>query len=260
MNTKITLILLIAILASLGFAQEPFKQFRTPIKSPCSQPSDSTIDEVYLWEPDAEDHSELILPCVFSNGDTCRLLLSVGVENKTTKIEIFRNSKLIQEFHHDSIAFVSSNFTSRTAIVADFNNDHLSDIKIYGAYLGADTYGGGLRIIYLLQDTTGHFTELSFFDKIGLDERDLDGDSIFVCVTTTFNHLANGHSYWTYNLYKFKHDNLIDVSRKHNYPIFVQELFKENHKVARDIPDAFKRSYIQLKPPEFLRDKGIIYK
>jgi len=133
----------------------------------------------------------------------------------------------------------------------------LLDVKILGAYEAADTYGGGWRVIYLLQDSTGHFTKISFFDKQALPERNIDGDSIFVAVTASFQHFE--HSYWVYNLYKFAKDGLVDVSEKHGYPIFVQELYKENHKLAHNKPLEVRRKFILAEPPEYEKDRGIIY-
>ncbi len=180
-------------------------------------------------------------------------------ETEYTKIKIFRNSLLIQLFDNETIEYYYTHFAAEPATVTDFKNDSRIDFKIVGSIWGADTYGGGFREIYFLQDSREHFTKISsFFTKQPLTEGDVDNDSIFTIVSCTFDQI-NGHSYWIYNLFKFTKDDLVDVNKKHGYPIFIQELFRENHKLANDIPASLRRQFMLSKPLEYLRDRGEIY-
>jgi hypothetical protein len=108
-----------------------------------------------------------------------------------------------------------------------------------------------------LQDSSGHFTKLSFFSKDNQEERLIDSTFTSV-VTTGLNHIS-GHNYYAYYLYKFDGINLVDVNQKYGYPFFIQVLFRENHTPAKNIPKSVVREYLRKQPPEFVKDRGVVY-
>ena len=255
MNRTVLVLMLAFLLFGISAAQEePFKKYPALPALDCGGWSDSTFNRAQSWED--SDTIEAVLPCVFPDHDTCRIIAFAGVPWKTTRIQVFRNKLMVQEFHSDSVAFVSTHFALEPIVVADFNGDNLPDIRILGGIWG-NSWAGGYRIIYLLQDSSHYFTEISYYGKEKHAERVVDNSRVAV-VTTGLNSVA-GHSYFTYYLYKFSGTDLIDVSKKYGYPIFIQLLYRENHQPARNIPDSIIRRYLRSKPPEYMKDRGVIY-
>jgi hypothetical protein len=252
---RITSILVILI-STICSAQEPFLKFSSPKFLNCGDWSDSAIAQ--NSEPRNHETTIAMLFCVYKNRDTLSIAISQGHAARSVKFDIYRNSRLIQSFDNDPIDYNLAHWATEPIAVTDFNNDGLIDFRIDGVIFGADTYGGGTREFYFLQNKQGLFTKLSFFTKLDVTERDIDNDSVFAVVPCQFER-TNGHSYWIYGLYKFTSDDLVDIADAHNYPVFVQELFRPNHVPAKDIPSSIRLQFHKPKPPEFVRDLGKTY-
>jgi hypothetical protein len=121
-------------------------------------------------------------------------------------------------------------------IVADFNNDSLKDLKLNISYM-SNGIGMCSRVIYLLQTREGIFKKISFDDNLeygNRPERDFGKNGKFEIVTMTLN-TYNNHNYWTFDIFEFMNDGLINVDEKFGYPIMIQFLKKPNYRVTDEI-------------------------
>ncbi|MBF6640424.1 hypothetical protein IVB69_02915 [Flavobacterium sp. J49] len=137
-----------------------------------------------------------------------------------------------------------------TIRVADFNGDGLKDLKIIAPYMGNGTASMNVKVIYLFQQVNQGFIKISFDDKQYENrvERDLNGDGNYEIITMQLIGYEN-HSYWNFNLFNFISGKLVNVNTKHNYPILVQFLEKENYKITGKISRKKMKSFA-LKLPE----------
>ncbi|WP_416438335.1 hypothetical protein [Phnomibacter sp. MR] len=164
-------------------------------------------------------------------------------------ISIYRNSKQLQTF------FEPLGFKPFEPVrLADFNGDHLTDIKLILPYMGNGTAALNVRVVYLLQQKDGSFTKVSFFDKMAKNrpERDLNGDGNYEIITMTLMGYQN-HSYWLFNLFNFKNIDLISVNNQHNYPILIQFLYRDNYKITNKMTQQKMKEYAHKKPEEYDR-------
>jgi hypothetical protein len=67
-----------------------------------------------------------------------------------------------------------------------------------------------------------------FEDRVDL-ERDFDNDGKFEIQSVQLMFQSN-HSYWRFQIFKIENTDLVDVSDKFGYPIFIQFLKKRNYK------------------------------
>ena len=72
---------------------------------------------------------------------------------------------------------------------------------------------------------------MDFFEN---KERDLNGDGIFEIIGQSYLSYKN-HAYWVFDLYNYKNGQLVNVSRKFNYPVLVQYLYNENYQITNNI-------------------------
>lgn len=137
--------------------------------------------------------------------------------------------------------------------IADFNGDGMKDVKIVSYYMGSGLASMNVRVFYFFQKQNKEFTKISFDDKMDSNrlERDINGDGNFEIVTQTLKEYSS-HSYWVFNVYNFKNDNLVCVNSKMNYPIMIQFLYHENFKISKKI------SRLQMKRYQFETPDGIL--
>jgi hypothetical protein len=105
--------------------------------------------------------------------------------------------------------------------------------------------------LYLLNIHENLFKAVSFMDFYSNPGRqygfDSSGNYEIVCQSLAE---YKGHNYWLFDLYDFHDDRLVNVSKKHEYPIAVPYLFKETFKPTNKIPK--KELYrLSAKLPEF---------
>ena len=168
-------------------------------------------------------------------------------------IRIFNNKKEIQKFK-ESYGFGGDLNKPQSLIIEDLNGDGLNDIKILIPYYGCGGLNYYPRVIYLIQNKNGTFKKISFvdfmFDFVNRPERDFDGNGKYKIITQTFVNYKN-HNYWSFNIYEFNGDSLVNISNKYNYPIMIQILFRENYKITDKLsPDKMKEFEFKL-PKEY---------
>lgn len=190
----------------------------------------------------------------FKNGESLTIQLNSFKEHwfENSVIKISKNNiesqRFIENMGFNPIALDSVR-------IADFNGDGLSDLKIISSYMGNGTASMNVKVIYLFQQTNETFKKVSFDDKQSnnRNERDFDGDGNFEIITMKLSSYQN-HSYWNFNLFNLVKGKLISVNNKHNYPILVQFLEKENFKITDKISRQKMKSFA-LNLPEGYDDK-----
>ena len=199
-------------------------------------------------------HFTLTIPGFYDNMDTLTIqLTSFQVNWDSSFVRIFRNKKQIQKmFEPMHFADINVYEALRTA---DVDGDKLNDVKMVIPYMGNGLAAMNQRVIYLFQKTDGHFTKVSFLDKMDSNrpERNLDGDNQFEIITMTLNGYED-HNYWTFNIYNYLNGRLINQNEKFGYPIMIQYLFKENYKVTDKIPSDQMKTFGEKEPSEYRVD------
>jgi len=168
-------------------------------------------------------------------------------------IRIFKNKKEIQKFK-ESYGFGGDLNKPQSLIVEDINSDGLKDIKILIPYYGCGGYNYYPRVIYLIQQKDGCFKKFSFrdymFDFINRPEIDFDGDGKYKVITQTFVNYKN-HNYWSFNIYEFNGDCLVNVNKKYDYTILVQLLFQDNYEVTDKMTREQMKQFARKLPVEY---------
>jgi len=170
-------------------------------------------------------------------------------------ISLFRNGKQIQ--HVFEPMEINKYVDFPPVRVADINGDNMPDCKLQISYMGNGIAALNTRIIYLFQHSNHTFTKISYLDMIdgpyesdARPERDFNGDGNYEIITRSLTEY-NEHSYWVYNLYNFKHNTLVSVNNKYNYPIMIQFLNRENFEVTRKISRQRMKDFAEKRPEEF---------
>ncbi|HEY9164671.1 MAG TPA: hypothetical protein VIS48_00770 [Candidatus Kryptonia bacterium] len=247
------------LLCESGFAQYPFEKYKAPPERNVPKWVDSTSesdDEKFV------ESTSLSLNTVFPGSDKCDIRVEPPEENVSddddiSKISIFRNDRLVQTFVDSSAPRMY--FSWGITALADYNGDGLTDIRIVVPYM---TNGLGLDEwdIYLIQNRDGHFTKIAFHNLYSAErpERDMDNDGHFVVIGMELEEYKE-HNYFVYNLYKFSGDSLLSVSDRFGYPLMYRFLKKTNYKVAKDVPDWIRSTFLLSKPKEYTVDEGTRY-
>lgn len=138
--------------------------------------------------------------------------------------------------------------------IADLNNDKLQDVKLCLPYGGNGLAAYNYRVVYLIQKGDGTFAKLSYLDKMASPraEYDLDNDGNFEVITMELNYVDE-HNYWTFNVYNFENETLVNQNEKFGYPRMFQYLFKPNFKLA-NLPDSVVKSFSQPLPIDFYKN------
>ena len=209
---------------------------------------------------DKEKKVEFILtiPKFFDKKDSLTLLLT-SFTNKwdSSFITVLKNGKQLQRFF-EPMSFVDENLIVPVRL-ADINGDNLQDLKLIVPYMGNGTAALNVRVIYLFQQSDKRFTKISYFDKMGENsvgenraERDFNGDGNYEIITMTLTSYQN-HSYWLFNLFNFKNNDLVSVNDKYNYPILIQFLYHDNFKITNKMSRQKMKDFAQEKPEEYDR-------
>jgi hypothetical protein len=244
MRNFIALFLLTLTLNSFG--QYPFEKYPA-IKYKTSK-AWTTYDKS---EKEKKIEFVLTIPKFFDKKDSLTILLT-SFDNKwdSSYITILRNGKQLQRFL-EPMFFYDTNLIE-PVMLADINSDKLQDIKLIVPYMGNGTASLNTRIIYLFQHKDKSFTKISFMDKMSDNrpERDFNGDGNFEIITMTLTSYA-GHSYFAFNLFNFKNNDLVSVNDKYNYPILIQFLYRDNFKITNKISRQKMKDFGQKKPEEY---------
>jgi hypothetical protein len=151
--------------------------------------------------------------------------------------------------------FVDINVPYEPLRTADINGDNLMDVKMVIPYMGNGLAAMNQRVIYLFQKPDGLFHKISYLDKMETNrpERDLDGDNKYEIITMTLKGYEN-HNYWTFNVYNYINEELINQNENFEYPIMIQFLYRENYKVTDKISPDKMKTFGDKKPNEFRSD------
>jgi hypothetical protein len=242
------LIILFGVMVHHAAAQYPFEKFPA-VKN----------KEYKGWKMDTGAKQvtgnvsfSLVIPHFF--GDTALTLRLVSYDSpQVADVKIYKGKKQIQKMR-TSMSFLSDNLVE-PVIVADVNGDGLTDVKLIVPSNGCGLAGLNVAVIYLFQERHGKFTMVSFSDKLegtedGLHanrrERDMDGDGNYEIITMDLRSYKT-HNYWTFNIYNYKDNALVNVNEKFNYPIMVQYLYRSNYTPA-DIDKKVLRKYSLTHP------------
>jgi hypothetical protein len=193
----------------------------------------------------------LIVPKFFDKKDSLTLLFT-SFPNKwdSSYITVLRNGKQLQRFFEPMFFYDTNLF--EPIMVADINGDKLQDIKLIVPYMGNGTASLNTRVIYLFQQKNKSFTKISFMDKMSDNrpERDFNGDGNYEIITMTLTSYQS-HSYWLFNLFNYKGNELVSVNDKYNYPILIQFLYRDNFKITNKISRQKMKDFAQTKPEEY---------
>lgn len=250
---KLAFTLLLLLGVHQASAQYPFEKYPSPRVKEFSEWRLFQADTI----SDLPDSALIDLKDVFPGGESCAISLSNVVPSPDwlTRIRIYHSGKLIQEFRSDSLFFERFYFTSGSVQVGDINGDRLPDIKFSGCYMGSGLAAFGYRTIYLFQRPGGRFTKISFDNMKVWKERDFDSDESYEIIVMDLNGIR-GHSYWAFNLFRYRNGVLESVSERFGYPLFIQYLFRENYRPARSITRQERIAHRLSSPPEYTIDHG----
>jgi hypothetical protein len=203
------------------------------------------------WESDKKIHFTITAPDFFTNHDTLTIQLTGFQKSDSSLVRIFRNKKQLQN-NVEPIFFSILNTPYESMRVADINGDGRKDVKLIIPYMGNGIASLNQRVIYLFQREDEHFSKISFLDMMEANrpERDLDGDNQFEIITMDLKSYQD-HNYWTFNIYNYENEDLINKNDKQGYPIMVQYLFKKNFKVTDKISVDKLKSFTDNKPTYF---------
>lgn len=193
--------------------------------------------------------STLTIPSFFNNSNSLTIQLTSFADHfwDNSIIRIFRNKieikKITENMFFNPIGLDK-------VIIADINGDGLKDVKIISAYMGNGTASMNVKVIYLFQRLDHSFNVISFDDKMSQNrpERDFDDDGNYEIITMNLVGYEN-HSYWVFNLFNYKDNELVNVNNKENYPIMIQYLLRDNYKVTNKISRKRMKDF-ELKLPD----------
>ena len=239
-------LLIIALIATINsFGQYPFEKFPAIKYKVYNEWKGNDSIKIQNWA----EYSLTVHRFFGNKGNLTIKVASLTSNWDSSFIYVYYNNKLLKTF------FEPLGFEPLEPLrLADFNGDHLTDIKLIFPYMGNGTASLNVRVIYLLQHKDGSFTKVSYFDKMGENttERDFNGDGNYEIITMTLMGYQN-HSYWLYNLFNFKNFDLKSVDDKYNYPILIQFLYRDNYKITNKMTRQKMKEFIFKKPEEYDR-------
>jgi hypothetical protein len=184
----------------------------------------------------------------FNNTDSLTLLLTSFEDiSDSSFITILKNGKELQRFF-EPMFFYDTNLMEGV-MAADINGDKLQDVKLVIPYM-SNGLGLNTRVIYLFQNINKIFNKISFDDKMfgqNRQERDFNGDGNYEIITMTMIEYG-GHSYFAFNLFSFRDNDLVAVNNKYNYPILIQFLYRDNFKITDKISRKKMKDFAQSRP------------
>lgn len=241
-------ILLLLAVSCWSYAQYPYEKFPAP------EYEEYRNWELYDWtETKQTVNHTLAIDQFFENGDTLIIQLTSFTSNwdNPSMIRIFRNKEQIQKLA-EQMFFSTLNTGFEPIYIADINGDGLKDIKIITPSMGCGIAGLNVKVIYLFQTEDSKFNKVSFTDKMigNRAERDFDSDGKYEIITMSLNGHEN-HNYWTFNIFEYNGDQLINANYKDNYPIMVQFLYRENFQITDKINRAKMKEFEQELPEDY---------
>lgn len=247
MNVKLVIaILIMAFKLTATYAQYPFEKHKA-----IQYKEYSDWRETESEQQNGVYEHVLIVPDFFANGENLKLKLTSYASNwDSSFVSVYRNNKLLQR-QFEPMRLLPPNIIEPVR-VADINGDGMKDIKMVVPYMGNGLAALNVRVIYLFQKHNHTFNKISFLDKMGENrvERDFNGDGNYEIITMNLNGHKN-HNYWTFNLYNYGNGTLKNVNDKYGYPIMVQYLYRDNHKVTDKIDRATMKQFAMELPEEF---------
>jgi hypothetical protein len=222
--TKI-LLLIFVLTYNIASGQYPFDKF--------AKPNFKLYKDWKAYDKTDKMHETITVPNFYQDSSslTIQFTLDKSKPKNENVIRIYKGKTAIQSFKSEPVDFYLSYASTYPIRVGDLNGDKLLDVKIIYDY-----HSNGLalsfRPIYLIQDENGFFKKYSFDnmfeDRVDL-ERDFDNDGKFEIQSVQLMFQSN-HSYWRFQIFKIENTDLVDVSDKFGYPIFIQFLKKRNYK------------------------------
>ncbi len=201
----------------------------------------------FTFKDEFKGYYEMNMPNFFNDGAALKLNFSYKNDEDSTTIKLYRNNKIIKVFDGKIlIHFLDKIY------VADINGDGLKDIKLIIPYGGCGIASLFKNVLYLFQKLNNDFTLISFDDMIEKDrtERDFDNDGNYEIITMNMNSYKN-HNYWTFNVYSFLDDALVNVNSKYSYPIMIQYLSRENYSVTKNLTQEQMKSFEKKLPEKY---------
>jgi hypothetical protein len=193
----------------------------------------------------------LTIPKFFDKKDALTIkLISFTSKLDSSYITVFRNKEEINNFF-EPMSFFPTNLFEPLRL-ADINGDHSTDLKLVVPYMGNGTASLNVRVIYLFQQKSKKFTKISYFDKMDENrtERDFDNDGNYEIITMTLLGYKN-HSYWLFNLFNWKNEDLCSANQKNNYPILIQFLYRNNYKITNKVTRQETKELAHKKPEDY---------
>ncbi len=132
---------------------------------------------------------------------------------------------------------------------ADINGDGLIDLKLVINAAGGGGVRGLVRLVYLFGRPGGEFAKVSFLSFHDGPERDFDGDGNCEMVVRELVSYR-GHSYWSFNVFRYQGGRLVNVSPRYGYPILIQFLNKPNYQVSPRITSREAQQFLLRQPRE----------
>ncbi|MDP4209840.1 MAG: hypothetical protein Q8928_13595 [Bacteroidota bacterium] len=201
----------------------------------------------------------LAIPEFFNNHDSLIFRVTSSDEDmlNSSAISLFRNKNQVVNYIEKfplGLSGLDGGNKPDTAFVADYNGDHLNDLKIYFLNLGCGAFNFYAQVIYFFQRPDGGFTKISFTD-LYMDfnyrkERDLNGDGNYEIITQSFQNYGK-HNYWLFNIYNLKNNELVNVNKLYQYPIMSQILYRDNFKITKNLSREKMKTFSRKLPDDY---------
>ena len=134
--------------------------------------------------------------------------------------------------------------------VADLDGDGLPDLKLVINAVGGGGVRGLVRLVYLFGRPGGGFAKVSFLSFHDGPERDFDGDGNYEMVVRELVSYR-GHSYWSFNVFRYSGGQLVNVSPRYGYPVLIPFLNKPSYQVSTNISRREAQRFLLKRPREY---------
>jgi hypothetical protein len=183
---------------------------------------------------------------LFDSSDGLRIEMVCATPGE---IRLYRQSTLTQTFLEPTPYYGS---LLEAACVADIDGDGRKDVKFAWFTGGSGLASSIMRVVYLFQYQPGLFTKVSyytFYSDATRIERDFDGDGRYEIITNDVTNFE-GHNYWTFNVYNFNVNKLVNVNDRFDFPVMVQLLNRENFAPTARITRQQRKKFSADHPSE----------
>lgn len=162
-----------------------------------------------------------------------------------TNALLYHNGRIIK--HMKLEVSIDDDWFQTPLFIGDIDGNGLPDFKIIIGNNGNGFAASYETKVYLLNQGNDKFKLISFMDLFENTERDFDHDGSYNIIGEEYRAYRE-HAYLIFNLYKFKHGKLINVSKKYNYPIAVPYLYTETYKATNKIPRRVMKKFLFAQP------------